>query len=199
MTRTRSGKASAIDTIDKRVDIIGSELQKQLNELRKSMVITSDEAVANDTMEQKLAKFEESMCRILGELKNDIASVRNEVTSQFAYFKKQSYRNCVIIHGIAERGNDNLYSEVCNFFTSKLKADVTIKDLSLCYRMGRQSSEKSRSVFVQFVHTWKRDCIFADKKKLKGSEYFLTEMLINSKLQLLKHARQKAWKQKLLD
>lgn len=193
MTRsTRSGKNAAIANIDKRVEQIGSELQKQLSELRKSVEKSSDEGEPHVPLEAKLSIFEENMHRVLNDLRKDIADIKNSLTLQYSYLKKQSYRNCIVLHGLPDREGLNLYSEVCNFLTSKLRADITIKDLSLCYRLGKKKEgNRPRPVYVQFLQAWKRDCIFADKKKLKGSVYFMTEMLLGAKLHLLNQVKLK--------
>lgn len=195
MTRTRSGRGHAISNfanIDKRVERIGSELHEQLNELRKSIHKSGEQDEPSINLEMMLTKFEENMNSTLSELRQDIILLKRSVTSQYTYLKKQSYRNCVLIHGMAEGDGKNLYSDVCDLLAKNLKADVTIKDLCLCYRMGMKREDgKSRAVLVRFLHTWKRDCVFKSKKLLKGSRYFMSEMLIPDKLELLRQVKQK--------
>lgn len=196
MTRTRSRKNAAInniDNIDRRVDQIGHDLQSQLEDLRSSIAVVSDEGENCASVKDQLTKFEKFMHLTLSELKREVADIKKSTVLQCNYLKKQSYRRCVVVHGIAEGDSEKIYPAVCNFFAVKMKADVTLKDLTVCYRMGSKNSDgkSSRPVFIQFVHQWKRDAIFNEKRKLKGTGFFISEMLISSQLQLLKQVRER--------
>lgn len=203
MTKTRSGKGGAIKELDARVDIIGQQLQSQLNELKKSVQNkgTDDyESPVEVEMVVKLKEFERHMERVLGELKKEIATLRESVKLQCEHLKKETFRNCLLIHGIMPTEKENLYSEVCNILCSRLRADVNIKDISVCYRIGKTSKNKNsqiaRPVLVKFIHEWKRDCIYRDKKKLKGSGLVISEMLTPTKYKLLREVKSRVGKEK---
>lgn len=200
MTKTRSGKA--IKELDARVDGIGEQLQRQLNELRMSVknnnADDSGGLNGSDVME-KLGTFEKYVQRVLNELRNELDGLKMDVAKQYDHLKKQQFRKRLVIHGLKQSGKEeNIYAEVCNVLCSKLKADITIKDLTACYRFGRNGNKSARPVVVDFVHEWRRDCIFREKKKLKGSRIVITEMLVPAKRKLLKEVasrlgREKCW------
>lgn len=208
MPKTRSGKNAAMKDLNVRVDLIGNQLQNQLNELKRSVhdqgninkednecELTSD----GGTLAVKLQQFEEFMKMVLNDLRREIAEMERHVSLQCEHLRRRSFRNCILIHGAKETEGEKIYSEVCTLLASKIKADVTIKDISVCYRMGKRghgNRPDSRAIFVQFVHQWKRDCIFAEKRKLKGSGIIFTEMLTTASYSLLKQVKTKVGKEK---
>lgn len=189
-----------MEDLNARVEFVSGQLQNQLDDLRKSVQDRGSIPSEGDGSRcksscaamDKLKEFEVYMKKVLVDLKNEIAEFGKNISRQCEYLRRQSFENCLLIHGVKESEKENIYSEVCSILVSKIQADVTIKDLSVCYRMGKLgngSPTKSRAIFVRFVHQWKRNCIFAEKKKLKGSGVAFTEMLTAANYTLMKQVR----------
>lgn len=197
MPNTRAAGKAAIRNMDSRIDMIGGQLQKQLDELKSSVIMGPNSSADAATEEfagarRALLDFEEMLRRTLGELKSEVAAIVASVQKELEDMRRQSYANHLILQGLKESDEEDVYQKVCEFLNSKIDIGLSVNDLSSCYRLGRKlaGGDKVRAVAVHFVHRWKRDKIYSKKRLLKGTGVVVYEMLTGYKFTLLKKVKQ---------
>lgn len=200
MPNTRAASRAAIkgiDDMDSRIDLIGSQLQKGLDELRSSIMgpnnTVSSAADENGGAQKALQSFEDTVRRTLGELRSEVAAIRTSVQKEYEDIRRQSYSNHIILQGLTEDDGEDICQKVCEFLNSKFHSGLSANDINSCYRLGKKSAggdSKVRPLAVQFVHRWKRDRIYREKKILKGTGVVIYEMLTVYKFGLLKKVKQ---------
>lgn len=104
---------------------------------------------------------------------------------------QKTYNRNVIVYGLQEQGEKNIYESARELFSSKVGCQVEKSDISFCYRMGNKVNGKIRPLVVEFVNKWKRDEVFSNKSKLKGTKIMIVEMLTKSRIELFSMVRKK--------
>lgn len=174
--------------MDTKIDKVADQLQRQLKQLKETVTPGVD---TGDT-ETILAEFERKMMEALDGLKSELTSLKNVFLKQSEELDRKSFADSLIIHGIAEVASEDLYVKVCDIVKTKINVAISKDDLSLCYRVGKKlvGADKGRPVAVKFVRRWKRNEVFNNKRKLKGSGVTVSEMLTRSVQQLFKLVKQ---------
>lgn len=194
MPSTRATSRAAIKDMDSRIEKIGNQLQRGLDALKDSIVGPNKDAADGSADARKaLSDFEMVVKVTLDGLRSEVAAINASVFKYNEEISRQLYANHIVLQGFRENDDENICPLVCSFLNSKLRTDLTENDINSCYRLGRKSAVnegRARPVAIQFVHRWKRDRVFGDKKKLKGSGVVLYEMLTTYKVELLKKAKQ---------
>ena len=87
-----------------------------------------------------------------------------------------SRRNCLLVHGLPEPGQEgsesireNTDSTVMELFENTLGAGISKWDIGRSHRLGKRKT-KPRPVIVRFVSYRQRKAVFDLKKKLKGKK-----------------------------
>lgn len=196
MPGNRRNKKDAIKEVkdmDSRIDRVADNLKDQLDQLRLSISSTRNEdcgATADADKMTLLEGFEVKMLATLKDLKSELTGLKNSLIKQIDDGARKSYMNYIIIHGMVEKDNENVYVTACNLIASKLGFEITVDDLNTCYRFGKKTpgadKNKTRPVAVEFIHRWKRDKVYNSKKKLKGSGVMISEMLTSATLDTFK-------------
>lgn len=190
MPKTRSGK-DAIVKMDSKIDDVAEQLQKQLKQLKE--VVNAGDAPVD--VAAALTDFETRMLRAMGDLRSEVADLKTILLKQDEDAKRRSNQDYVVIHGLGEKVNEDLYAAVCDLFSGRMGIEVTKSDLNIVYRLGNKTAvrdkEKIRPVVVGFVHRWRRNTIFNNKTKLKNTKVVLSEMLTSLTLQLYREVKQK--------
>ncbi|XP_044747053.1 uncharacterized protein LOC123308463 [Coccinella septempunctata] len=189
--------ASTIKELNVRVDMLSEELRKGIedfkNEFLKSQSSTPAIADIGENPLDLLEAFEKRMNDAIHHIKVDIDSLRNNVNM----VKKKEHNSemkrnlCfLLIHGIPESERD-IYDAVIKLCNNKIEVLLKKEDLNQCYRVGRKKtdSDKPRPIAVQFLRRWNRDAVFVNKRKLKGTNILITEMLTLENFILFKKAR----------
>ena len=127
-------------------------------------------------------------------LNKTIEDLEDELDDQQQY----SRRNCLLIHGVEEKQNENVEAAVMDIVDNKLKATVLKNDISRMHRLGRRKQGRPRPIIVRFISYRQRKNIFDVKKRLKGQGILITENLTSKRYSLLRkcieqHGRENCW------
>lgn len=199
---------TTIKDVNTRVEKLASEfndglsmLKEEFLKLKKSITETKEDKEGNDFLQQ-LEKFQSGISDSLRELSNDMDKLKSCLSvTQSRVKSMELHRNaqCIVIHGIKEQNNSDMYSTAITLFHDKINIKVNKSDISYCYWLGRRDStkKKPRPLVVQFCTRWRRDEMFNNKKRLKGTGIIITELLTQETLMLFKKAREafdkRAW------
>ena len=105
-------------------------------------------------------------------LQDVIKKLEHEVDDQQQY----SRRNCLIVHGIDEKPNENTDKIVMDLLQNKLEAGVTQNEVSRTHRLGRKREDnKARPIIMRLISYRQRKKIFDSKKMLRGQRILITE------------------------
>lgn len=179
--RLNSGSNAATSTknMTSRFEKLEENLQVGLKELKDQLLNEAPKTPTEvNSIMEKITTFEKKAFESLAALK----TILHEALDG----QKQEYNlNIVVVNGIAETDDENLYEVIPKFISKKLQINITDKDIDYSYRIGKKNeSQKPRPIAVRFVNRWLRDKVFYVKKNLKGSGIVLTEYLVN-KIQVL--------------
>lgn len=185
-----------IKELSARVDKLSEQFHQGLQQIRADYVSKSTPSSTfqgNGDFFDKLKIFEDSINSSIDSLKIDVGHLNEEIsslkvkTNNMEIFK---LHNSIVVHGIKEE-RTNLYDEIIRLCQSNLEITITKNDINHCYRIGKKSEKnvRPRLVAVQFCQRWRRDLVFANKKKLKGLPLMFTEMLTLDNLKLYRQAR----------
>lgn len=194
---TRSASAtSKQEDVDSKMADLEAKFQQGLQSLRADYQISrsSDTDRHSDAFEEKLRKFEADIRRSIEEIKSEIKVVKGgfeEIKRAEEKRLRIANSNALIIKGLPERDGADLIEEVCGLISSKVKVNILKPDINNCFRLGKHDnrSSKCRPVVVKFTCKWKRDEVFFSKKRLKGSEFIISEFLTRSSNNLLLRAK----------
>lgn len=85
----------------------------------------------------------------IDEIKILIASTNDRPDVVECYSRK----NCLLVHGVPEELNENIYKVVTNFVANRLQMhDIDFKQIDNCHRLGpkkRVNARKSRSIIIR--------------------------------------------------
>lgn len=189
MPDTRS-KKEAIKNMDSKIDKVADRLQSELRKLKET-VATGEGVTDSETV---FADFERRMMQSLNKLRSELADLKSAFARHMEDVNRKSYADYVIVHGMAEKADEDLYTELCNVFNSKIGVVLSKEDFAICYRLGKKAvnvgDKRGRPVAVKFLHRWKRNGVYNNKKKLKGSGLVISEMLTKSVRDLFKVVKQ---------
>lgn len=161
------------------------DFEKKLNSLQGSEIIASQSGTEQyfELLKMQFETFELEITSSLEDLKNELI--------------QKSFSKNILVYGIEENVEEEVFSTVTNLFKSRLNINVNKDQLNNCFRMGKKLEKhkddvpKHRPIVVEFVTQWMRDSVFSKKSKLKGSNIVMVEMLLKSKLNLFKKVREK--------
>ena len=137
--------------------------------------------------------------RVSDELKHQNKKLNEKVSKMSKQIDEQEQRSrneCLLIHGIEERDDDNTDSIAIQIITHELGVELTLDEIQRSHRVGpknqrrntRSSNPRPRPIIVRFSNWRKRREVFSVKKKLKGKGISITENLTKYRYDLLKEA-----------
>lgn len=118
-----------------------------------------------------------------------VASVENRLDEADAY----SRRNCLLVHGIVEDGNEVCTDVVLNFLNKAIKCSskFDIRSIDNCHRLsGGTRKDSPRPIVVRFCSYLDRRCVFDSKKSLKGTGIVVSELLTRKRSGLLRKTKE---------
>ena len=80
--------------------------------------------------------------------------------------EQYSRRNCLLIHGVEEKPNENLENVVMDILDNKLPAGVLEKEITRTHRIGRKSTDKGnkhRPIIIKFLSYRQRKKVYDSK------------------------------------
>ena len=102
--------------------------------------------------------------------------------------EQYSRRNCLIVHGIEEKQNENTDDIIVDLIQNKLKTDVKKEEIARTHRLGKRNQRgegKPRPIITRFISYRQRKKVFDSKKQLKGLKLLVTENLTKKRYSLL--------------
>lgn len=178
-----------VKELDTRMSDLHKYFQNELQQFRQEMDKIKTPEVAVDGEGKNLETIKHRFDFFEVTMKNEIACLQSQINKLKTDFEKinskldgvtqNDYRNNLLLHGIEEKRNEDLYIEVNNILQSKLGIHVEKNEFNVCLRYGkrRESGNRCRPVLVSFLHGWKRNEVFRNKKQLKGTNLMCTEHL----------------------
>lgn len=183
------------DELNARVGDIEESLKMGIEELKSQLSSSSNTSEDVSAFTAKLNDFQNKIMQSINSIKTDLLKMKEKVNSAEKLVddhKQETYLNSVIISGIPEKSNEDLYEEVCKLLNTKIlfnsnpRIQITITDINYCQRIGKKDDKrkKFRLVSVEFTNRWMRDLVFNSKKNLKGSGLAISERLTKYNLNL---------------
>lgn len=169
------------------------KFRDEIQKIRTPEVVTNNDGTALNTLIHRFDFFEAA-------IKNEVNKLQDQITEIKKDFENANYRidlmaqnesrNKLLLHGLQERSNEDLFDEVKNIIDNQLDIKLEKGDINVCYRYGKRSrkanAERCRPVLIHFVNLWKRNEVFYKKKLLRGTKLVLTEHLSPLRLNLYK-------------
>lgn len=157
------------------------EITQQLTKITECFVDTNKKIAES---EQKVIKhinkkYEELNGKIVG-LEAKVSSLQSESDAKSlrisALEMKLNMRNLIIFNfDESEITQEELVTNVVNFFNQTMKAIIRHSDVDQVYRLGKEQPQKSRPLFVSFVATRTRAQIFSLRRNLKNTKISISE------------------------
>ena len=106
------------------------------------------------------------MTENVAELKQKVDDLSEVVEKQEQY----SRRNCLLLHGIHEKKQENTDELCIKAINDNLDLDINNRDINRTHHIGnpRNTDEKPRPIIIKLVRYNDKKKIFDSKKKLKG-------------------------------
>ncbi|CAG9825675.1 unnamed protein product [Phaedon cochleariae] len=128
----------------------------------------------------KISEHKEEVSKKFKEADEKIESLQNEnkiLKKQIESNERELKKNNVIIFGLQEEEEENLYEKVVDFIQNKIQiADFNKSDLSCVYRFGRQDTYP-RPVLVKILALYRKSEILKNGYLLKNSNYSVSNDL----------------------
>ena len=81
------------------------------------------------------------------------------------------------MHGIKERRQEVIDELVIQAIKSEIDIDIDVKDIDLTHWIGAKTGNNRRNIILKFVRYSERRKVFNSKKRLKGKNLSITEIL----------------------
>lgn len=197
-------KMSFTDFMDRMGQLEGTMLNfnNELASLKNGAsgkVCTPEPKTPLQILEQNFAEF----CLTVFNFFSEVRGLLENQESRLDDAEQYSRRNCVIIHNLPESKDEDLYDKVEKLCKDKLEVEVDKRYLDRVHRLYTRRirtaadvvANGARPVIVKFSHYHKREEVFRNKKKLKGTNISVTESLTQYRLQVLKECKDKFGRQ----
>ena len=105
--------------------------------------------------------------------------------------EQYSRRNCLLLHGIQEKKDENTDVLSIETLNEHLELDLSPDTIQRTHRIGKPkpAGGKPRPIIIKFVRYNVRRKVFDKKKKLKGKNVSITESLTATRMGKLTDAR----------
>lgn len=190
-----SGNKPSLKMLDTKVSDLQALFQAEIDKFRGELSVAKTPENVGEFDFNNLASLGDRFSAFEAFIKSEIVNLQNliknmsERQNDFESLLddkvQDSYRRSLLITGFKESESENLYDVVLKLFVEKFSITVNKEDIDICYRLGsrkkrngdKQGSVDARPVVVKFLHGWKRDEIYREKRRLKGSGVVFHEML----------------------
>lgn len=112
--------------------------------------------------------------------------------------EQYSRRNCLLLHGLAEKPNEDPHAAAIDIINGKLNVNLNSRDFDRAHRLGRPKRSMAevvttgkRPIIIKFLRYQDRDLVWKAKRMLKDSGLLLTESLTSTRHRLLQDARER--------
>lgn len=193
-----SHKTITVKELNSRVEKLAETFYRDLNQFKEQFVnkdivvsnVKTDGLSEKGELIKKFELFETNVTKSVEDLKKEIKLINqnlNKSSSNYDSYLQSANNNKILIHGMDEFKNKDLYNNVLKLIKDKMGIELSKSDIVNCYRLGKNNANKTpqvnkkRPIIMEFVHKWQRDNVFYAKKQLKGDNILITEMLTNSR------------------
>ena len=153
----------------------------QVKGAKQLEVVSESIKFINEKFEEYEADLKQKEKEI-AELKEDLTSLKEkffQVDRTLDHQEQYSRRNCLLVHGVEEKYNEDTDQEIINIVKNDLGEETTIHDIDRTHRLGKLNLDNNvpRAIIVKFTRYNVRNKIFKTKEKLKGKTVSITESL----------------------
>ena len=138
----------------------------------------------------------------INELKSENIGLKNDIKELKRLnddYEQRNRNDCLLIHGVSESKDEDTYLVVQNILNEKLGIILNKDDIKRSHRIGQVRSQRStrattakhRPIIIKFIHFHKRQNVYKNKRKLKGTGITVTESLTSLRLELYQAATAK--------
>lgn len=192
-----------VQNIAAKVDEMKSKLFEELDKLKSTdettqipgnqtySAVPQSQGLNHHAKTPPIVVFEATVTSLFNAMQGEIkklAVVVAELQRDSENYNKARNLNSLVLYGLPEgEDGENLYKRITEILSNKIKVNIGINDVDYCMRLGKKErnvNNKIRPVEIRFVHRWKRNAIYANKKLLKGSKLVIAELLSTEKLKL---------------
>lgn len=117
------------------------------------------------------------------EIREEVSKLQDELlktNDNLEKLEQYSRLNSVRIFGLAEKKDENITAEVTTLIKTKLNIDLKYEDICCCHRL-KSKENGTPPVIVKFTRRSKRNEVFREKKKLKGTKIVIREDLTRAR------------------
>ena len=111
--------------------------------------------------------------------------------------EQYSRRNCLLIHGIAEKSDENTDKIICDLAEEKLGVTISLDHIDRSHRVGargrkdRKGRPLTRPIIVKFIGYRPRSLMYAARAKLKTTRIYIHENLTPERQSLLRYVKER--------
>lgn len=205
MGSTRKNRSNQVTSdIADRMTEMEVKFQEGIEKLRSEYILVSNgrQPDINEPVvfEEKLKNLETKVKNELQILKDEMANLLTKVSHNEKIINKRAQNNNEkkrMFRDIPENqtSTENLMDTLINLTNEKLNVNITKNEIAHCYRIRnhqtKQGSTYAPPVIVEYIHQWRRDEIFFNKKMMKGSGITICEVLTSENYNLFMKVRKK--------
>ena len=144
------------------------------------------------------SKFHDMMEKVIkGEIKSireNNADAMTKLTEPEEKVEKQeqySRRNCLLQHGVPTKPDENTDVVIKDFFWKELQIEVYDEDIDRSHRLVTHSKPGNNlrhpPIIIKFQSHNFKIFIYFSKKRLKGSNFYITESLTSTRMNCVKN------------
>lgn len=163
-----------------------------LNLLRD--IVAQNKEIKQDIKEikQGLEKHTETIEKLKSKI-NELEIENSEVKKKLFITQRKIKKNNIVVFGLADDEETDIKIQIKDLATNRLGIALEEIDIDNIYRIGTKKGDKPRAVIVEFVRNIKKQEIFKNVTKLKGSGISIANDLapeeIEEKKILLRHLK----------
>lgn len=129
----------------------------------------------------QIQEFKEEVTRKFQDTNDKILNLEREnklLKKKIEYNEKEHKKSNVLIFGLTEKPNEDIYARVIEFFKGKLQIpNFNIQDLSCAHRFGKSNEQKPRPILVKLLAIHRKTEILRNGHLLKNSGYSISNDL----------------------
>ena len=150
-----------------------------------------------DALELLSAKFDElekDREKKDKKISEKVESFESKLGDSVDELEQCSSRNCLFLHGVRELERENTNDVIMKTVKEEMDIDIQEKDLDQTHRVGNPKvckDGKPRPIIIKSACYNVRSTVYENKKKLKGKNCLITEILTATRVGLLKEAQGK--------
>lgn len=157
---------------------------------------TNLNSVKVETLASEFETFRLEVITELGDLKKDLQDQIRKQEFRIDEAEQYSRRNCLLLHGVSETPNEDVYTKVTEVLKDKLNLELTMMSFDRCHRLGKPKRSTAdvvatgrRPIIIKFTRYHERERVWRAKRLLKGTAFLITESLTATRKEMLNKAR----------